>query len=89
MLKIEMEKVLLQQVRDFMSKQAQYCETVFVNDAAVVKAIREADSVNAIVAAQLESSQLMSRTLLQRITGIIESSPAPRTPGGSNLPSSK
>ena len=73
-----MERVLTQQVRDFVARQAQYCENVFANDVEVLKAIREADSVNAIVASQLESSQMMSRTLLQRITGIIESPTTPR-----------
>lgn len=69
---------MIQSVHDFVSKQAEYCESLFAGEANIVRAIREADSVNSIVSTQLDSSQIMSRNLLQRITGIIEAAPAPR-----------
>jgi len=72
---------MMQSVHEFIAKQAEYCETLFAGEVSLVRAIREADSVNSIVATQLDSSQLMSRNLLQRITGIIE---APVTPRPSN-----
>lgn len=83
----ELERVLTQQIQNFVAKQAQYCETMFANDAAVLKAIREADSVNGILASQLDSSQMMSRNLLQRITGIIESPTTPRGASANASPS--
>lgn len=74
----DLEKCLTRQVQEFVAKQATLCESLLRGDAEVIQSIRDADTVNAVVAQQLEASQAMSRNLLQRITGILEAPVAAR-----------
>lgn len=68
----DLERILNQQVREFVARQAHLCTTLLTNDAEVLKAVRDADTLNDMLARQLDSSQAMSRGLFQHITGIIE-----------------
>lgn len=68
----DLERILMLQVHEFIAKQAQLCSTLLQHDAELLKAVRDADTLNDMLAQQLGSSQMMSRNLLQRITVIIE-----------------
>ena len=73
-----MERVLIMQIQECLAAQAQNCESLLREDAALLADIRQLDVRSDRLLQQLESTQSMSRDLFKRICGIIEAPPPPK-----------